>query len=136
MRESCSINMHILLKFVKLTKWWARGWTRRSRWGRDVGRSDRREKGLHSQLKNFTLKPTNTTTIAGGWVAMEAQTGNIIWSTANLNDVTAPGPVTVANGVVFAGSTYRQGPIYAMDAKRGKCYGHMTQEVVFMEAYQ
>lgn len=51
---------------------------------------------------------------------MEAQTGNIIWSTANLNDVTAPGPVTVANGVVFAGSTYRQGPIYAMDAKRGK----------------
>ncbi|CAK9322648.1 unnamed protein product [Citrullus colocynthis] len=74
----------------------------------------------NSQHKNFTLKPTNTTTIAGGWVAMEAKTGNIIWSTANLNDATAPGPVTVANGVVFAGSTYRQGPIYAMDAKTGK----------------
>ncbi|KGN59583.1 hypothetical protein Csa_002525 [Cucumis sativus] len=74
----------------------------------------------NSQHKNFTLKPTNKTTIAGGWVAMEAKTGDIIWSTANLKEATAPGPVTIANGVVFAGSTYRQGPIYAMDAKTGK----------------
>ncbi|KAJ7974434.1 polyvinylalcohol dehydrogenase-like [Quillaja saponaria] len=29
-------------------------------------------------------------------------------------------PVSVANGVLFAGSTYREGPIYAMNAKNGK----------------
>ena len=74
----------------------------------------------NSQHKNFTLKPSENTTIAGGWVAMEAGSGNILWSTANPNDATAPGPVTVANGAVFAGSTYQQGPIYAMDAKTGK----------------
>ncbi|XP_062009945.1 uncharacterized protein LOC133726416 [Rosa rugosa] len=74
----------------------------------------------NSQHKNFTLKPSQNTTIAGGWVAMEARSGNILWSTANANDATAPAAVTVANGVVFGGSTYRQGPIYAMNAKTGK----------------
>lgn len=74
----------------------------------------------NSQHKNFTLKPSQNTTIAGGWVAMEARSGNILWSTANANDATAPAAVTVANGVVFGGSTHRLGPIYAMNAKTGK----------------
>ncbi|KAJ7974437.1 polyvinylalcohol dehydrogenase-like [Quillaja saponaria] len=74
----------------------------------------------NSQHKNFTLKPSQNTTIAGGWVAMEASSGNILWSTANPNDATSPAPVSVANGVLFAGSTYREGPIYAMNAKNGK----------------
>ncbi|KAL6135666.1 hypothetical protein ACLB2K_067893 [Fragaria x ananassa] len=74
----------------------------------------------NSQHKNFTLKPSQNTTIAGGWVAMEARSGNILWSTANANDATSPAAVTVANGVVFGGSTYKEGPIYAMNAKTGK----------------
>ncbi|KAK9925116.1 hypothetical protein M0R45_033455 [Rubus argutus] len=74
----------------------------------------------NSQHQNFTLKPSQNTTIAGGWVAMEARSGNILWSTANANEATSPAAITVANGVVFGGSTYRQGPIYAMNAKTGK----------------
>ncbi|XP_050381505.1 uncharacterized protein LOC126798544 [Argentina anserina] len=74
----------------------------------------------NSQHKNFTLKPSQNTTIAGGWVAMEARSGKILWSTANTNDATSPAAVTVANGVVFGGSTHRQGPIFAMNAKTGK----------------
>ncbi|KAH7554055.1 hypothetical protein JRO89_XS12G0102900 [Xanthoceras sorbifolium] len=74
----------------------------------------------NSQHKNFTLKPFKNTTIAGGWVAMDARNGNVLWSTANPSNATAPGPVTVANGVLFAGSTYRQGPVYALNAKTGK----------------
>ncbi|KAH7532617.1 hypothetical protein FEM48_Zijuj04G0040600 [Ziziphus jujuba var. spinosa] len=74
----------------------------------------------NSQHKNFTLMPSKNSTIAGGWVAMEAWSGNILWSTANLNEATSPGSVTVANGVVFGGSTFRQGPIYALNAKTGK----------------
>ncbi|KAK9272475.1 hypothetical protein L1049_002848 [Liquidambar formosana] len=70
--------------------------------------------------KNFTLQPSNKTTTSGAWVAMDARTGKILWSTADPSNSTAGGPVTVANGVLLAGSTNRQGPIYAMNAKTGK----------------
>ncbi|RVW82636.1 hypothetical protein CK203_037385 [Vitis vinifera] len=38
---------------------------------------------VNSDSKNFTLKPSEKNTTAGGWVAMEAGTGKILWSTAN-----------------------------------------------------
>lgn len=86
----------------------------------------------NSQHKNFTLAPSQNTTIAGGWVAMEAWSGEILWSTANLNEATAPGPVTVANGVVFGGSTFQKGPIYALSAKTGKIlWSHDTGATVY-----
>ncbi|XP_011087060.1 uncharacterized protein LOC105168623 [Sesamum indicum] len=67
----------------------------------------------------FTLKPSNQTTVAGGWVAMDANTGRILWTTANPSNETAHGPVTVVNGVLFAGSVAPSGPVYAMDAQTG-----------------
>lgn len=51
---------------------------------------------------------------------MEASSGKILWSIANPSNATANGPVTVANGVVFAGSTNQKGPIYAINGKTGK----------------
>ncbi|XP_057488683.1 LOW QUALITY PROTEIN: uncharacterized protein LOC130774634 [Actinidia eriantha] len=74
----------------------------------------------NSNALNFTLKPSTAVTTGGGWVAMDARTGKVLWSTADPNNATANGPVTVANGVVFAGSTYREGPVYAMSATSGK----------------
>ncbi|XP_028248203.1 uncharacterized protein LOC114425471 isoform X1 [Glycine soja] len=74
----------------------------------------------NSDGQNFTLKPSNKTTTSGGWVAMEASSGKILWSIANPSNATANGPVTVANGVVFAGSTNQKGPIYAINGKTGK----------------
>lgn len=65
----------------------------------------------------FTLKPSNRTTTAGGWVAMDANTGRILWTTANPSNDTAHGPVTVVNGVLFAGSVAPS--VYAMDAGTG-----------------
>ncbi|KAE8695731.1 ATP binding/protein serine/threonine kinase [Hibiscus syriacus] len=66
----------------------------------------------NSAFKNFTLRPSEINTTAGGWVAMDdANSGEILWSTADPSNSMATGPVTVANGVVFAGSTYKQGPI-------------------------
>ncbi|PON35421.1 PQQ-dependent membrane bound dehydrogenase, glucose/quinate/shikimate-related [Parasponia andersonii] len=73
----------------------------------------------NSASKNFTLKPSTKNTTAGGWVAMEARSGKILWSTANPSNATASGPVSVANGVIFAGSTQKKGPIYAISAKTG-----------------
>uniref|UniRef100_A0A803N051 Pyrrolo-quinoline quinone repeat domain-containing protein n=2 Tax=Chenopodium quinoa TaxID=63459 RepID=A0A803N051_CHEQI len=73
----------------------------------------------NSDAKNFTLKPSNLTTKAGGWVAIDPRGGEILWTTANPSNGVSFGPVTVANGVVFAGSYDKQGNIYAMDAKNG-----------------
>ncbi|WVZ05914.1 hypothetical protein V8G54_019260 [Vigna mungo] len=74
----------------------------------------------NSGAKNFTLSPLNISTSTGGWVAMDSNKGNILWSTANPSNSTANGPVSVANEVVFAGSTDRMGSIYAINAKSGK----------------
>ncbi|KAK7340515.1 hypothetical protein VNO77_21221 [Canavalia gladiata] len=74
----------------------------------------------NSEAKNFTLVPSKNITTGGGWVAMDATDGRVIWSTANPRNSTANGPVSVANDVVFAGSTDRMGFIYAFDAKNGK----------------
>ncbi|KAK4736942.1 hypothetical protein R3W88_000639 [Solanum pinnatisectum] len=68
----------------------------------------------------FTLAPSTQTTTAGGWVAMDANTGQILWTTANPSNETSPGPVTIVNGVLFAGSVAPNGPLYAMDASNGK----------------
>lgn len=67
----------------------------------------------------FTLKPSTRTTRAGGWVAMDANTGNILWTTADPSNETARGPVTIVNGVLFAGSVAPNGPLYGMDARTG-----------------
>ncbi|RZB53715.1 Polyvinylalcohol dehydrogenase, partial [Glycine soja] len=75
---------------------------------------------VNSDAKNFTLAPSNVITTAGGWVAMDARNGRVLWSTANPSNSTANGPVSVANEVVFAGSADRLGYIYAIDAKSGK----------------
>ncbi|RVW82675.1 hypothetical protein CK203_037391 [Vitis vinifera] len=56
--------------------------------------------------KNFTLLPSKHITTASGWVAMDTDNGKILWSTANPSNATASGPVTVAHGVLFAGSTH------------------------------
>lgn len=68
----------------------------------------------------FTLAPSTQTTTAGAWVALDANTGQILWSTANPSDEIASGPVTIVNGILFAGSVAPNGPLYAMDARTGK----------------
>jgi polyvinyl alcohol dehydrogenase (cytochrome) len=56
----------------------------------------------------------------GFWSALDAETGEIIWQTpdpiaGNVNQ----GPVTIANGVVYACSLDVDGHMYAMDAATG-----------------
>ncbi|XP_073146046.1 uncharacterized protein [Henckelia pumila] len=72
----------------------------------------------NSDKKNFTLLPSNEVTTGGGWVALDPGTGRIIWSTAVPYNTTT-NPVTIANGVLFAGSTYKTGPVYAIDGTTG-----------------
>ncbi|KAL3501376.1 hypothetical protein ACH5RR_035825 [Cinchona calisaya] len=67
----------------------------------------------------FTLAQSTQTTTAGAWAALDANTGEILWSTANPSNKTSPGPVTIVNGLLFAGSVAPNGPFYAMNAKTG-----------------
>ncbi|KAI4352309.1 hypothetical protein L6164_006573 [Bauhinia variegata] len=86
----------------------------------------------NSERKTFTLKPSNMTTTAGGWVGMQANNGKILWSTANPSNATSDGPVSVANGVVFAGSANSNGSIYAINAMTGKIlWSYETGATVF-----
>ncbi|XP_061367094.1 uncharacterized protein LOC133310215 [Gastrolobium bilobum] len=75
----------------------------------------------NTDAKNFTLVPSNKTINSGGWVAMDARDGKILWSIANpSNTTTISGPVSVANGVVFSGSPNANGTIYAINAESGQ----------------
>ena len=50
---------------------------------------------------------------------MNAQTGRVIWSTAQPKEAYAFGPVSSAKGVVFGTSFSPPGSVYALDAMNG-----------------
>jgi polyvinyl alcohol dehydrogenase (cytochrome) len=60
-------------------------------------------------------------TITGGsWTALDAATGNILWQTPDPQSAADTGFVSVANGVVYAGSNAKTGDnMYALDASTG-----------------
>ncbi|CAN1169039.1 Polyvinylalcohol dehydrogenase [Linum perenne] len=74
----------------------------------------------NSGRESFNLAPSNQTTTAGAWVALDARSGEILWSTENPSNDTSQGPVSVINDVLLAGSVASNGPIYAMHTKTGK----------------
>jgi polyvinyl alcohol dehydrogenase (cytochrome) len=55
----------------------------------------------------------------GSWSALDPATGTIVWQTAAPLQASPYGPVTVANGVVYAGTMDPQGHMYALDARSG-----------------
>jgi len=66
----------------------------------------------------YTLVPSGQTITWGSWTALDVKTGNILWQTADPTAGTMDtGAVSVANGVLYAGSY--AGQMYALDAKTG-----------------
>jgi polyvinyl alcohol dehydrogenase (cytochrome) len=77
---------------------------------------------------------SNTVVTGGSWTALDATTGTILWQTADPQVETLPAPlgtvgvwdlapVSVANGVVYAGSMAKladQDQMFALDAETGK----------------
>jgi outer membrane protein assembly factor BamB len=75
---------------------------------------------INNLNQNFTLDPSGTVVHAGGWVAMDAPTGKILWSVATPNASYPIGAVAVANGVLLTTSVgVPNGSIHALDAKTG-----------------
>jgi polyvinyl alcohol dehydrogenase (cytochrome) len=67
----------------------------------------------------YRLTPRGETITWGSWSAINARTGKIVWQTADpTKGAIDPGAVSVANGVVYAGSY--SGMMYALNAKTGK----------------
>jgi polyvinyl alcohol dehydrogenase (cytochrome) len=67
----------------------------------------------------YTLVPSGQTITWGSWTALDVKTGNILWQTADPTAGTIDtGAVSVANGVLYAGSY--AGQMYALDAKTGR----------------
>ncbi len=66
------------------------------------------------------------TVTTGSWAALDPSTGNILWQIANpvlstpaQSGVSCNGPVTVANGVLMAGSMDANGTMFFLDASTG-----------------
>lgn len=86
----------------------------------------------NSQFKPWPLQD-GTTVNYGGWSALDARTGRILWQRPNPAFNGAPGPVTVANGVMYGCSADSDGHMYALKASDGRvlwdyasgeqCYG-------------
>ena len=61
-----------------------------------------------------------TTAKGGFWAAIDAATGKVLWRTADPQQALVTGALSVANGVVYAGSLARTGPnMYALNAATG-----------------
>lgn len=76
----------------------------------------------NSDFKEYTLKPSCKKITGGSWSALDAATGKIIWQTADPAGATDKAPVTIANGVVYGGSSASgtgKNNMYALDAKTG-----------------
>jgi polyvinyl alcohol dehydrogenase (cytochrome) len=65
----------------------------------------------------YSLSPGGGIITFGSWAALDAITGKILWQTADPAGAIDPGAVSVANGVVYAGSF--SGTMYALNALSG-----------------
>jgi polyvinyl alcohol dehydrogenase (cytochrome) len=73
----------------------------------------------NSDLQPWTLIGGETIQY-GFWGALDAGTGEILWQTPDPIGAVNQGPVTIANGVVYACSLDVEGHMYAMDAATGE----------------
>ena len=72
----------------------------------------------NSDLLPYTLVPSGQQITWGAWSALDVATGKILWQTADPTPATIDrGSVSVANGVMYAGSN--SGQMYALDATTG-----------------
>jgi polyvinyl alcohol dehydrogenase (cytochrome) len=75
--------------------------------------------GSGQEPQPWTLKDGRET-VAGGWAALDAKTGAVLWTTPDPNGSRAEAAVSVANDVVFGCNLDRaRGTMYALDAKTG-----------------
>jgi len=79
-------------------------------------------KRIYVQIANFYGIPSPAGGSAGSWAALDPATGAILWHIPDPNGAVDIGPMTVANGVVYAGSmagSAKDYTMFALDAATG-----------------
>ena len=85
-----------------------------------VSTAGRRPTAAVSGAQPWTLKDGSVTT-AGGWAALDANDGSVLWTTRDPQGSRAEAAVSLANGVLFGCNMAASlGTMYALDAKTGK----------------
>jgi polyvinyl alcohol dehydrogenase (cytochrome) len=69
--------------------------------------------------KPWALKDGSGVTTAGGWAALDASSGAVLWTKADPEGQRSEAAVSSANGVVYGCSKAPPGRMYAMDAATG-----------------
>lgn len=87
-------------------------------WGSAVDNSRVYTANSNSEAKPWTLMDGSVTN-AGGWSALDATSGRVLWTTAARSGAGAPGPVTAVNGVVFGCSGDAAGHMYSLRSSSG-----------------
>jgi polyvinyl alcohol dehydrogenase (cytochrome) len=88
-------------------------------WGSAVDGERIYTANANSSFEPWTLVGGSTVN-SGFWTAMDADTGEILWQTADPEGFINQGPVAVANGVVYGCSLDVDGHMYALDAATGE----------------
>ncbi|HEY6640877.1 PQQ-binding-like beta-propeller repeat protein [Povalibacter sp.] len=73
----------------------------------------------NSEFREWILKDGTSGGYRGGWSALDAASGKILWQTPNPAFERAMGPVSGANGVIYGCSMDEQGHMVAMNAATG-----------------
>jgi polyvinyl alcohol dehydrogenase (cytochrome) len=71
----------------------------------------------NSAFQDWPMQPSGVIATGGMWSALDPATGKILWHTAEPTGGSAWGPVSVANGVVYAGSMDPKGYMRALDGR-------------------
>ena len=74
----------------------------------------------NSAFQDWTMQPSGIIATGGMWSALDPATSKILWQTAEPTGSWAFGPVSVANGVVYAGAMDPKGHMRALDAGTGR----------------
>ncbi|EFJ14687.1 hypothetical protein SELMODRAFT_445822 [Selaginella moellendorffii] len=81
----------------------------------------------NSDRQSFLHEPSQLVTTGGGWVAMAATTGRLLWSTPNPTGQPAYGPVTYTHGGVLLCTSFdSNGHVYAINSYSGEIIWNAT----------
>ncbi|KAE8701562.1 hypothetical protein F3Y22_tig00110546pilonHSYRG00079 [Hibiscus syriacus] len=79
----------------------------------------------NSDRQSFMRTPSNQTTTAGAWVALDANTGDVLWA-RQTQQRHCPGACYTGQRHLFVGSVASDGPIYAIDTNTGNLGGKVS----------
>ncbi|PON35426.1 hypothetical protein PanWU01x14_336620 [Parasponia andersonii] len=110
-------------------------------WEEEYGEASPIAKRVHTNIatsdrRNFKPRPSKLVTTANGWVAMEAKTGKVLWSTADPSNSTALGPSPWLMALCLPHQFLQKNPYTQQTPEVDKLCGLMRLGRVYIVAFQ